>query len=142
MFQEQNSYLPDFPQDPNAASCTVSVSCRILSQVDLSAETRAATQTLRTQHEYLHTHTHRRRVSALRARQRSARSAPLSARNVIPHLYSCLIFFYSPLRPHCDSNGRAYLKLTPASSERTRLILRRCHNGFSDVENIQSRREC
>lgn len=24
------------------------------------------------------------------------------------------IFFYSPLHSHCDSKGRAYLKLTPA----------------------------
>ncbi len=68
--------------------------------------------TLHTSLEVLHTHT----PSALRARQLSIRSVLLSARNVIPHLYSYsfLIFFYSPLHSHCDSKGRAYLKLTPA----------------------------
>lgn len=58
VFQVDNSYLPDFPQDSTAASYTKSVFCRNLSQVDLSAETRAQTQTLDTQYEYLHTHTH------------------------------------------------------------------------------------
>lgn len=83
-------------------------------------------QTLDTQYEYLDTHTHTAHItrrtthshtpSALRARQLSIRPVLLSARNVIPHLYSYsfLIFFYSPLHSHCDSKGRAYLKLTPA----------------------------
>ena len=89
-------------------------------------------KTLDTRYEYLHTHTHththtahitRRAThlntaSALRARQLSIRSVLLSARNVIPHLYSysflIFFFFYSPLHSHCDSKGRAYLKLTPA----------------------------
>lgn len=140
MFQEQNSYLPDFPQDPNAASCTVFLAESFHRSIYLPRHER---QPKRCAHNMnIYTHTHRRRVSTLRARQRSAHSAPLSAQNVIPHLYSCLIFFYSPLRPHCDSNGRAYLKLTTASSERTQLILWRCHSRLSDVENIRSRREC
>lgn len=60
--------------------------------------------------------THVYTLSALRARQLSIHCVLLSGRNVIPHLYSYsfLIFFYSPLHSHCDSKGRAYLKLTPA----------------------------
>lgn len=50
VFQVENSYLPDFPQGLNAAPDTESVFCKNvhLSQVDLSAETRA--QTPNTQH--------------------------------------------------------------------------------------------
>ena len=89
-----------------------SVFCRNvhLSQVDLSAETRAPTQNTRHtlwifRHTHTHTHTHITRrtthlntASTLRARQLSIRSVLLSARNVIPHLYSYsfLIFFLQP----------------------------------------------
>lgn len=98
LLQVQNSYLPNFPEDSNAAPSSARVSC-----TESSSGWFICTDT-HTQHEYSHTHTH----------------TVLSALNVILHLYSRVIFFYCSLHPHWDSRGVALLKLTPASSERRR----------------------
>lgn len=93
----------------------------IFSQVDLSAETRA--QTPNTRHTtwiFRHTHTH-----TLKHSERSegttafnplcaAISPKYDSSPLFLFIFNFFFFFYSPLHSHCDSKGRAYLKLTPA----------------------------
>lgn len=156
VFQVENSYLPDFPRGLNAAPDTKSVFCKNvhLSQVDLSAETWA--QTPNTQHTvWIFRNTRTAHITRKTTHLHTERSEGMTAFNPLcaairPKCDSSPLFlfifnvFYSPLHSHCDSKGRAYLKLTPAPwypFENTDQILQLAWDGLRDVVNIQNERD-